>query len=170
AVKHYPQTSQQASSGSNSLNAPAVSASRLSTPCYAAGFASKFNVSNSSGSCDMEAFNGSTAETSTDAYKVYAATSQTISGANFLATAKPALEKDIQTNLPTFAVTSEGETKFAGSPAYTISALNSAQKVAVVEMAVFHQVTDGENFFILVHAVNANSANLNGLEAQWQWK
>jgi hypothetical protein len=169
AAKHFAQLS-QASTKAHSLTAPAVAASHLSTPCYSTDFADQLNVSNSANSCDMAAFNGTTLETSTNAYKVYANTSQTATAANLALVAKPAIEKDIQTNLPSFTVTGEGAVEFAGSPAYAVNAADKAQGVSIVEAAVFHQVANGENLFILVHAANANSADLHGLETQWQWK
>jgi len=118
----------------------------------------------------MEAFNGTTVNSSTDAYKIYANTSQTTNAGNFTNLAKAGLEKDIKDNLPGFTLDTEQATQFAGSPAYMVFASDKAQGVAVVEAAVLHQVAVGDNVFILVHAINGSSVDLNTLEAQWQWK
>lgn len=171
AIKHDAKLNQSAKpASSHNLTAPSVSASSLSTPCYSAGFVDKLNVSNAANSCDMSAFNGPTLENSTNAYKVYADTSQTANAQNFTSIVKPALEKDVKTNLPGFNIDSEQVGQFAGSPAYIVKASNASQHVAVTEAAVLHQVDAGDNIFILVHAFNGSTADLSTLEAQWQWK
>ena len=163
---------QQTGSSNNdhSITAPAVSTAGLSTPCYSISFVNKLNVANNNNSCDMDAYNGATLNTSTEVYKIYADTSQVANSGNFAAIAKSAIEKDIQTNLPGFTIDSEQSTQFAGSPAYVANASQHAQHFAVVEAAVFHQVAAGQNVFVLVHAVNGDNTDLNILEAQWQWK
>ena len=171
AIKHNPATQKTASrTTAHSLNAPAVSASDLSTPCYSMGFVDKLNVSNASGSCDMSAFNGATLDNSTNAYKVYANQAPAANAQNFTSLVKPALEKDVKNNLPGFAVDSERVAEFAGSPAYIVSTSNNAQGIALVEAAVLRQVNNGDNVFILVHAVTGRTTDLSTLEAQWQWK
>jgi hypothetical protein len=42
--------------------------------------------------------------------------------------------------------------------------------VAVNETAVYHESGNGENIFILVHAINDTHADVKTLESQWQWK
>lgn len=170
AVRHDPRFSQDTSSGKPGISAPAVASSGVSTPCYSAGFVNRFNVSNNAESCDMNAFNGTTLNSSSDAYKVYADTSQGANARDYADVFKPALEKDIKNNLPGFAIDTETAASFAGSPAYIINAHNKAQGVAIVEAAVLHKAAPGENVFILVHAVGGGTADLTTLEAQWQWK
>ncbi len=171
ATEHNPRLS-QASSGTSAhdITASAVVASGLTTPCYSAGFVDKLNVRNTAGSCDMSAYNGPTLGDSTNAYKVYADTSQTADARNFTSIVKPALEKDVKDNLAGFNIDSERAAQFAGSPAYIVSTSNASQHVAVTEAAVLHQVDTGDNVFILVHAINGSTADLSTLEAQWQWK
>ncbi|MEK7599687.1 MAG: zinc-ribbon domain-containing protein [Patescibacteria group bacterium] len=142
----------------------------VSTPCYSTGFADKLNVKNNSGSCDMIAFNGSTMDDSTNAYKIYANKSQIVNDREFVGIAKQALEKDVKANLPGFSIVSQKATQFAGSPAYAVTAYNKDQGVSVIEEAVFHQVKNGESIFVIVHAINGSDPNLNELEGQWQWK
>jgi hypothetical protein len=171
AIKHDPASQKGTSkTTAHSINAPAVSASSLSTPCYSTGFVDKLNVSNASGSCDMNAFNGTTLDNSTNAYKVYADQSPIANAKNFTSLVKPALEKDVKNNLPGFAVDSEQVAEFAGSPAYIVSTSNNAQGIALVEAAVLRQVNNGDNVFILVHAATGRTTDLSTLEAQWQWK
>ena len=171
ATKHDAKLNQTAQSTSpHNLTAPAVSAASLSTPCYSTGFTDKLNVSNAAKSCDMSAFNGPTLENSTNAYKVYADTSQTANARNFTSIVKPALEKDVHDSLPGFRIDSEQVAQFAGSPAYVVNTSNASQHVAVTEAAVLHQVGTGDNIFILVHAASGSTTDLSTLEAQWQWK
>lgn len=170
AIKHDPRLSQNTTPANHSATAPAVAASGISTPCYSAGFVDKFNVSNVANSCDMKAFNGATINSSTDAYKIYADTSQIVNAGNYASIFKSALDKDVKDSLPGFTTDSEMATQFAGSPAYVVNTSDKVHGVAIVEAAVWHQVSTGNNIFILVHAVNGQSADLNTLEAQWQWK
>jgi hypothetical protein len=172
AIVHDPRFNQDASSATttNGIAAPAAKTSDISTPCYSAGFVDKLNVSNSSDSCDMSAFNGPTIAGSTNAYKVYAETSPIVNSQNYTGIFKAALEKDVKASLPGFAVDSEQSVSFAGSPAYTVNASNKAQDVAVIEAAVMHKVGTGQNVFILVHAINGKTTDLSTLEAEWQWK
>ena len=150
--------------------APAVSAASLATPCYSAGFIDELNVANDPGSCDMNAYNGRTLSSSTNAYKVYADKTGITTANNFMAVAKNALEKDVSTNLSSFTIDTQKVATFAGSPAYIVAASDRTSGVKVVEAAVLHKVANGENIFILVHATNSTSADLDILEAQWQWK
>jgi hypothetical protein len=170
AVRHDPRLSQNSSPAANGTSAPAVAASDISTPCYSAGFVDQLNVSNGADSCDMNAFNGSNLNSSTEAYKVYAYNAKTVNPQDYASIFKPALEKDIRTNLPGFVVDSEASGSFAGSPAYIVNTSDKAQGIAVVEAAVLHSAGPGENVFVMAHVVNGKAADLTTLEAQWQWK
>lgn len=171
AIRHDPALQKgTAQTTAHNINAPAVVASDLSTPCYSTGFVDKLNVSNSSGSCDMSAFNGSTLNNSTNAYKVYADQSPVANSQNFTSLIKPALEKDVKNTLPGFTIDNEQVAKFAGSPAYIVNTSDNSQGIALVEAAVLRHVNNGDNIFILVHAVSGRTTDLNTLEAQWQWK
>jgi hypothetical protein len=143
---------------------------KLSTPCYSFNLIDKYNVSNSSGSCDTTVFNGQSFSTSTDIYKIVATKGGTTAAGTFTQLAKQAINTDIKNNLPGFTVTSEGPASFAGSLAYTVYASNKGQDTAVVETGVLRQTTSGYNVFDILHAVNGSSVNLQALEAQWQWK
>jgi uncharacterized membrane protein len=164
-IKNDPKVDHKAVSNSTS-----VLKSSVSTPCYTAGFTSKLSVKNNAGSCDIIAFNGPTLDQSTDAYKVYANQAEITNAKEFIIVAKAALEKDVKDSLPGFTINSQKITQFAGSPAYYISAHNKDQGVTVVEEAVLHEVTGGQNVFVIVHAVNGVNPDLSLLESQWQWK
>lgn len=164
------QDSQSKQKAATQNSAPAIVASNLSTPCYSVNFVDKLNVSNSTQSCNMKAFNGQTIEASTDAYKVYANQSAVTDAAMFTNIAKTAIDKDVKTSLPSFDVTNERVAAFAGSPAYAVLAVDTSHDVAVVEEAVYHKTTTGNNIFVLVHAVTGTTADVTTLEAQWQWK
>ncbi len=153
-----------------SSHAPSVAAADLSTPCYSVGFVDTLNVSNSSGSCTMNAYNGSTLSTSTNAYKVYANKAPIKDEVAFNSVAKTAVDKDIKDSLPGFSVDSEQAARFAGSPAYILHATDKVHNIAIVEAAVLHKTATTDNVFILVHVTVDKTANLNTMEAQWQWK
>lgn len=162
--KLHPKTS------SHQLPGTSVAATTLSTPCYSTGFADKLNVSNAQDSCDMAAFNGESMDTSSELYKVYANKTGLTSEAGFTAMAKAAIEKDVQTTLPGFTIDSEAAGRFSGSAAYIVEASSSEKNIAVVEAAVYHPVSTGDNVFIMVHATSGSTTNLDNLEAQWEWK
>jgi len=153
---------------SGQAGSSAVAAQNVITPCYTANFAAKLNIQNNSGSCNMNAYNGATLSQSSDAYKVYGTTSA-ITASGFSNLAKQAIENDVHQNLPTFVVSKEGTGQFAGSPAYFVTASNGAG-VSVVEAAVLHVTTNGDNFFVFVHAINGNTVDLNELQAGWRWE
>jgi hypothetical protein len=164
----HPAAAQKAAVANSSANA--VTSLNLSTPCYSITFPEQLNVENTGGSCVMDAFNGSSLEASSNVYKVLATTSTTITSVNFSAIAKKALENDVAENLPGFTITSEGGGTFASSQAYFINAADSTSDVAVEEGAVMHSSAAGPELYILVHITFGTSANLSGLENNWQWK
>lgn len=170
AIDHDSALHKTPASVTHGITAPAVSSSSLTTPCYSVGFVDKLNISHSNNSCDSSAFNGPTIDSSSNAYKVYADQSTTATAVNFNSLVKPAIEKDVKDNLPGFSINSEQASQFAGSPAYVVNASNKSSGVAIVEAAVLHQVGNGDNVFILVHAINGPKADLSTIEAQWQWK
>jgi fumarate reductase subunit D len=147
-----------------------ITSSTLDTPCYSTGFVNQLNVSNASGSCDMNAFNGPSAAESSNAYKILSNKAAQVNENNFEGFAKRAIEKDVQVSLPTFAVDSEKYTAFAGSPAYIVTTHDTTRNVALVEGLVLHQAANGPNLFVLVHAAGDARADLSTLEGQWQWK
>lgn len=153
-----------------SSQTPTSQSANLSTPCYSTNFVDRLNVISKEDSCTMSAFNGDTIETSTTAYKVYASKANINDSFDFTSIAKQALEKDVKDKLPSFEITTQRVSGFAGSPAYTVTAVDKSNRVAVTETAVYHPTESGDNIFVLVHAVNDDNVDLSILEAQWQWK
>lgn len=149
---------------------PVTTVSELTTPCYSLGFIDSLNVSSSSDSCNISAFNGETLASSSNAYKIYTNRSQITDVNSFMATAKTAIENDVQNNLPGATIVSQKVSTFAGSPAYVVNTVDKTSGIALVEAAVFHEVSNGDNIFILVHANQGETADLAILESQWQWK
>lgn len=151
-----------------SATTPSTVSSKVATPCYSINFEEKLNVQNNGGSCNMNAYNGSTLSNSTNAYKVYATAAATITSANFSSIAKSAIEQDIAKSLPSFTITNEVSGEFANSPAYYVTA-EDAQGVEVIEAAALHATSPGDNFFVFVHAVTGGVDDLNLLQAGWRW-
>lgn len=147
-----------------------IEASDLSTPCYSLGFVDKLRISNNADSCDMKAFNGISLDTSTNAYKIYSSKSEVTTTKAFNILAKKAIEKDVAENLAGFSVAGQNESTFAGSPSYQFTLMDSSHNIALVEAAVFHQTSSGNNVFIIIHALNGKTVDLQTLEAEWQWK
>jgi hypothetical protein len=116
----------------------------------------------------MSAFNGDTMNDSSDAYKVYGTTS-TITAANFTTLAKQAIEDDVRQSLPSFMITHEMAGQFVNSPAYFVTASNGSG-ISVMEAAALHTTANGDNFFVFVHAINAKTVDLKGLESGWHWQ
>jgi hypothetical protein len=169
-ISHDSKTTQKVASTTTPIPAstPTAAEQGITTPCYKVAFGNTFNVQNNSGSCNMNAFNGSTLNDSTNAYKVYA-TAATVTISNFDSLAKPAIERDIASSLPDFTIHNEQSGSFANSPAYFVEAKNS-DGIAVEEAAVLHVTSNGDNFFVFVHAVVSGSDNLNAIQGSWKWQ
>lgn len=140
----------------------------VTTPCYNLKFPAKVNVNNIADSCFMNAFNAASMNQSTDAYKVLA-TNSSVTINNFAVVAKQSLEVDVKQSLKGFTISKETVGIFAASPAYFVTADNGSG-VSVIEAAVLHITKHGENFFVLVHAVNGSSVDLLDLQLGWSWQ
>lgn len=149
--------------------ANAVAAADVHTPCYVTGFIETLNITKTKDSCNMNAFNGHSLETSTKAYKVYANQIASVNNETFNTFAKKAVQNDIAVSLPGFTIDNEQFTNFAGSPAYVVNA-SDKQGVKVTEAVVLRQTKAGANIFVLVHASSKGQTDLSTLEAQWRWK
>jgi hypothetical protein len=151
-------------------SAHAVTESALSTPCYSFTLPTSLNITNTSGSCQMNAFNGTTLATSSNVYKVLISQDNGVTTTNFNGIAKKALEDDITENLPGFMITGEGSGTFSNSPAYYLTANDISDGVAVEEATVLHSSATGAGVYVLVHITFGTSTNLNTLDKSWQWK
>lgn len=147
----------------------AVASADVTTPCYATGFIETLNVTNTKDSCNMNAFNGQSLESSTKAYKVYANQIPAVNNETFNTFAKQAVQKDVAASLPGFTIDKEQFTNFAGSPAYVVYA-SDKRGVVVTEAVVLRQTKAGANVFVLVQAASKGQADLSTLEAQWRWR
>jgi protease PrsW len=145
------------------------SAVTVNTPCYDVTFAGQLTVENQPGSCELNAYNGSSLAGSSNVYKILTSNAPALTAAAFPALAKAAIEKDVSANLPGYTITGETPGQFAGSPDYVVNTASTAN-VTVVEAAVLHSSADDNNFFILVHATRGSKTDLSGLERGWQWK
>jgi hypothetical protein len=143
----------------------------VTTPCYTVAFNNQLNVNNANGSCSMNAYNNSDFQDSSDVFRVVA--SQTsLQALGFDAYAKQAITQDMTKNLTGFTVTNQASNLFAGSPAYYISAYNSASNISFIEEAILHissSTKNADNLFVIVHAVNGQSASLTTVQKTWQW-
>ena len=149
-------------------NSLAQATNSLTTPCYNLKFSTKVNVENVADSCFMNAFNAANMSQSTDAYKILA-TNSSVTINNFVVVAKQSIEADVKQSLKGFTISKEMAGIFAASPAYFVTADNGAG-VSVIEAAVLHLTKHGENFFVLVHAVNGSSVDLLDLQLGWSWE
>lgn len=151
-------------------SATAKGSMSVTTPCYSTGFGSQLNVDNKEDSCDMAAFNNDSFANSTEGYKVYSQTSQTVNETNVAEFGKAAIEKDMQTNLPSYKTVSSESIRFAGSPGYAVKAQSTKDGISIVEAVVYHKTTNGQNLFVIVHADSLVKADLQKLEQGWKWK
>jgi hypothetical protein len=168
AVSHSNQLSKLSKQAGTSNGITTLS---VTTPCYTMSFKSQLNVNNNSGSCTMNAYNGTTFQQSTNVFKVVANQTNTVNLNNFDSFSKSAIEADISKNLPGFNITNQSSDIFDGSPAYYIQAYNLSSNVAVIEETVLHlsDSSNKDNFFDIVHATNGQSVSLTSVEESWQW-
>lgn len=142
----------------------------VNTPCYSVGFETQLNVNNSKGSCAMNAYNGSSVNSSTDIYKVLTNVVPGLNSNNFTSVVKKALTNDVSKNLSGFTVTSQAKTSFSGDDAYYIQANDPAQNVAVIEEGVLNNGSaSNPNYYVIVHVTSGSTSTLNGLQKNWQW-
>ncbi len=167
-LTHKTNAATSSSSSPEGISGPTVSGANVSTPCYTISFPMTLNIQNASGSCNMDAYNGSSLDASSNAFKVYG-TASSVTSADFNTLAKSAIEKDISENLPTFTVSNEYSGTFAGSQAYFVNATNGSG-VSIIEACVLHQTSNGDNFFVLVHAQSTSSVTLDDMQKGWQWQ
>lgn len=145
-------------------------AAEISTPCYTINLVDRLNISNDEDSCDLKALDGRSLDESKEVYKIFASKSDITNADTLNILGKKALEKDIKETLPGFEIDSQQATTFAGSPAYVIHASDRENNVAVVEGIVLHQTSGDKNLFVLLHAENGTTTDLQTLEGQWRWK
>ncbi len=169
-VSHAAEATKVAQTNVSKTNTSAVVAANvLSTPCYDISFVNRLNVQNANGSCNMNAFDGSTLDVSKSAYKVFA-TASAVSPTGFTGLAKAALDRDISQSMPDYHITNETTTQFSGSPAYIVTTSNGAG-VSLLEAAVLHSGSaSGNNFYVIIYATTSGTASLHDLELGWQWK
>ncbi len=141
----------------------------VTTPCYTLSFNTELNVNNSNGSCTLNAYNGTDFQNSSDIFKILASQTNQVGITNFDSFSKQAIESDVSKNLAGFNIIKQANSIFGGSPAYYVTAYNSSTNVSVIEETVLHEFSKKDNFFVLVHATNGRTVNLNDIEVSWQW-
>ncbi len=149
-----------------------VASINVNTPCYSLTFATELNVNNSKGSCSINAYDGTTFQSSSNVYKVLGNVSSTVDSANFESYSKQAINQDIVKNLPAFSVAKQAANVFDGSPAYYVEAYDSTDNAAMIEETILHNDATNlnkDNFFVIVHATNGSNVNLDALQSSWQW-
>ncbi len=143
---------------------------KLATPCFMLSLVDTFNVTNKNDTCDSNLYNKSTFAKSTNVYKIVSTNSGSNDETFFNQQAKTAVDKEIAADYASYTITKEESSTFSGSTDYIAYFVDQKQDIAAVEAAVLHQTNHGENIFIITHAVNGSSTNLQSLEAGWQWK
>lgn len=168
-IAHDPRLNHKTTSSSPTLiNGPTIMANNLTTACYKITFKAMLSIQNNQGSCNMDAYNGTSVDDSTNVYKVYGTVSD-VSSSDFLGLSKQAIEKDITQTLPNFTINNEHAGSFAKSQTYFVTASNDSG-VSVLEAITLHPTSSGDNFFVFVHATTGKEVNLNDLQAGWQWQ
>jgi hypothetical protein len=141
----------------------------IETPCYSIRFKTFINIDNNKGSCSINAYNGVNFDTSSNIYKIVASSVSNINSSNFDSVSKTAIASDIAKHLPGFNITSQNSDTFDGASAYSVYAYDPGSNIAMIEESVLDSGSSGNNFFVIIHAVNGQSTNLNSLKAGWQW-
>ena len=117
----------------------------------------------------MNAYNGASFEDSSNIYKIVASKVNNVNQSNFDSLSKTAIAEDIANHLPGFNITTQNSDTFDGNPAYSVHAYDSASNIAMIEESILDSSSSSNNFFVIIHAVNGQTTNLNNLEAGWQW-
>lgn len=140
----------------------------VSTPCYTLSFNTILNVNNNSGSCSLNAYNGKTFQDSSDIYKIVAEDAD-VNKSNFYASAKKSINNDITQNLSGYSIVNQSSSIFDGSPAYYEEAYNSSSNASLIEEGILNSASTKDNYYLIIHAVNGPTVNIDQLERTWQW-
>lgn len=140
----------------------------LRTPCYVATFDAALKVTGSATSCDLTAFDGDTAQDSSDIYQVVA-TAKEVSQADFNDLAKAKLT-EATGQLTDFTVSEQGAGTFAGSPAYIMTGKTADDSLYIHAVAVLHETDTDNNVFVIVRASSDSSVDVKSLEQGWSWR
>lgn len=158
------------------LSGTAASTS-LDTSCYNTKVSGKLKIDNVAGSCQLDAYDGSTIDSSTDAYSISSTSDSDVSATNLADKSKSVLDAVVKlysTSSRTYSVSSQQSGTFAGDPAYyaTITAHdNDLNQDASGQLAfVLHSATNGDNLFTFFHVQTGGQADLSKLAANFSWK
>ncbi len=161
-----PNSSKSSSSGTTSVN----------NSCYKFAIQGVFNTSKDTSlagnsDCSVDAYNASSFTTSNNVYKFISISVPGLTDANFEPIIKQAVNDDAKVNLKNYTIVSSADTIFSTSKAYTLVAHNSSSNISILEEAVFHNTSSGNNNIILiVHAINGSSSvSLSDVEKTWTW-
>lgn len=166
-VNIYSHNAKLVSSSTQSGTSNGVATISVTTPCYSLIFNTELNVNNS-GSCSLNAYNSTTFQSSSDVYKIIASQIQGLSTSNFDNFVAQAIKSDISKHLSSFNITNKASSIFSGSPAYYVTAIDKSSGISFIEEAILHN-SKKDNLFVIVHALNGQTINLNNLETTWQW-
>lgn len=159
-----------ASVSSTHHSAATAAATAVHTPCYSFNLSSSYTVQNTKGSCTAELSNGTSTETTSDAYDIVGGTIPGINQQNFVQGSRQAIHQSLA-NMPGATIVAEdANATFAGSPAYAVALSDPAKGASAVLAAVMHQTAHGENYFVVSHAVKGDSVDLKAIESTWSWQ
>jgi hypothetical protein len=163
SATHSASTTSAPASGSG-----AVSEASATTPCYTISFPSSLNVSNSSGSCDLKAYNASTLDASSNVYEVQPSTIAGLTTSEFNSTFSSSSE--LNKAFPGFKVSNEQTGEFAGQPDISFTSYDTTNNVTFAAAFVLHNTSAGNNnLLFVIHGQNGTSASLDALEGGWIW-
>ncbi len=167
AYNHYKKTN---STNNTSMSKNAVISNFADTNCYSFTFGFKLYLSSTASNCSVEAYNALQLSNASIFYKVVAINDSLLTKSNFVTTAKPLLEKDINQNLPGFRVKYQNSTIFSGNLAYYVVGMNNSTGASVIEEAVYHPGTINNFYDIIYASSSASNVNINNLQSSWIWK
>jgi len=160
------QTAQAASVADDAIVA---SSSVVNTPCYSVDVGNLQAAESDSMSCRARAYTGSTLLSASEALTIEAVTQRSLTEASLAATGKEIADNYLSTALSKLEITSQGISKFAGSPAYHIQG-KQGNGADVDMLLVLHESVHGENAFVLTYATSGSDTGLEQIESSWVWR
>lgn len=151
--------------GSSSQAAGDAGLKTIATPCYSTKISTDFDISNTTGSCALEAAQSTGGET---IFIKAIAARTTYTEAQFAVIAKEDV-KNVLSALPGTTIISEGGGTFAGDTAYTFDLGRSEGKGSGKITYVRHTPTNGFNVFIVGRLASGSDASLTDIESNWKW-
>jgi hypothetical protein len=144
----------------------------VSTPCYSVQLSTSLHVENASGSCTLQAMDGSTPALSHIVYAIQGFNEPTLNTNNFdksVQSAVPTIIDSVSSSTRTYSITDQHAGSFSSEQAYFLTA-KSSDGATFSSVSALHSATNGDNYFLLGVVGLGSNVDVSSLESGFVWK